>query len=335
MGANVFQSFETSGNGDISPEKIKEMELNHQLDCLNTSILNQYIQSLALELEIDEQEAISYIYQNVEKLSISETIGQDIYSLLCQYKFQNTPLPENCGTNWSVSEYQEYLNSEQGQKQQQICREYGMDPHLLFALEKVESGLNHESHIGTYDVNGKYLYAVGITQQERTNFYSSNASQEEIESKQNRTCYNYVTHQVDSIPMQEWLLDDFEMNVRLGTMGLTNALITSNYDVSYALDIYNKGKAGADNFRTAEIVSGNPNYVEAVMKNIVVPYLSFQISEEEMIVIDITTGRKYSCHISKQQKEMQDILNTFVSIKQQIENLEINQKQEKSLKLTR
>ena len=59
MGANVFQSFETSGNGDISPEKIKEMELNHQLDCLNTSILNQYIQSLALELEIDEQEAIS------------------------------------------------------------------------------------------------------------------------------------------------------------------------------------------------------------------------------------------------------------------------------------
>ena len=77
---------------------------------------------------------------------------------------------------------------------------------------------------------------------------------------------------------------------------------------SYALDIYNKGKAGADNFRTAGIVSGNPNYVEAVMKNIVVPYLSFQISEEEMIVIDITTGRKYSCHISKQQKEMQDIL---------------------------
>ena len=155
--------------------------------------------------------------------------------MLAQLKYKDVSLPSNMGTNWTLTDYSNYLNTEEGQRQLQLCNIYGMDPHLLFALEKVESNLDHYNHIGTYDANGKYLFAVGITQQERANFYSVNASAEEIASKPPRTGYNYETNQIDSIPLCEDQLNDFDTNVKLGIMALNGALGLSDYDISSTL----------------------------------------------------------------------------------------------------
>ena len=64
-----------------------------------------------------------------------------------------------------------------------------------------------------------------------------------------------------------------------------------------ALDIYNKGKVGADRFRNDGIVSGNPNYVSDVYENLVVPYLTFQTDSDKITVIDMTNGKRYQCII--------------------------------------
>lgn len=299
-GLTMVKASQDHVDSDVSETTLKQSELlNRFHDFLDDtdSELETYVKNTATTLNIDENEALSYIYQNMSSLSDSKQISTDIIRMLCQLKYQNTPLPSNMGTNWTMDDYSNYLNTDEGQRQLQLCNTYGMDPHLLFALEKVESNLDHYNHIGTYDANGKYLFAVGITQQERANFYSVNASAEEIASKPPRTGYNYETNQVDSIPLCEDLLNDFDTNVRLGIMSLNGALGLSDYDISYALDIYNKGKVGADRFREQGIVSGSPVYVSSVYQNIVVPYLVFQTSPQEMTVVDLNTNQKLHCSL--------------------------------------
>lgn len=276
--------------GQLLQEMLSTLKANYMT-------LETYVSMLSGQLEIDPEEAMHYISEHISTLKDSDHFTKDLIILLCQYKFQDTELPQGMGTNWSLEGYQNYLNTEEGQRQLQYCKMYGMDPHLLFALEKVESNLDHERYVGTYDDYGNYLYAVGITQQERSNFYNENATEEEIASKKPRTGYNYQTSQIDSIPLNEDLLDDFDTNVRLGIMELNNALNISDYDISYALDIYNKGKVGADRFRNDGIVSGNPNYVSDVYENLVVPYLTFQTDSDKITVIDMTNGKRYQCII--------------------------------------
>lgn len=331
---------ESQGNtsGDVSETVLKQSEvLNRFQEFLDDtdSELEAYVQSVATTLRLDQNTALSYIYQNISSLASSKQISADIVRMLCQLKYQDTTLPSNMGTNWTLTDYSNYLNTEEGQRQLQLCNTYGMDPHLLFALEKVESNLDHYNHIGTYDANGEYLFAVGITQQERSNFYSINASEAEIASKPPRTGYNYETNQSDSIPLREDLLNDFDTNVTLGIMALNGALKTSNYDISYALDIYNKGKVGADRFREQGIVSGSPVYVSSVYQNIVVPYLVFQTSPQEMVVVDLNTNQKLSCPILANdvlQPYCQEYLSLLTQLNEQkISQDRIEQEVQKSL----
>ena len=299
-GLTMVKANQNEVDSDVAETTLENSELlNRFQEFLDDtdSELEAYVQSVATTLSLDQNTALSYIYQNISSLANSKQISADIVRMLCQLKYQDTTLPSNMGTNWTLTDYSNYLNTEEGQRQLQLCNIYGMDPHLLFALEKVESNLDHYNHIGTYDVNGKYLFAVGITQQERANFYSVNASAEEIASKPPRTGYNYETNQIDSIPLCEDQLNDFDTNVKLGIMALNGALGLSDYDISYALDIYNKGKVGADRFREQGIVSGSPVYVSSVYQNIVVPYFVFQTSPQEMMIVDLNTNQKLHCSL--------------------------------------
>ena len=300
-------------------EQACEMLLNFVTspNFITDTCLGRIAQELGMDLETVRLQMITHS----ERLLNAQEMDKEFVSILMSEKTKEMEQPEVLGTNWSMEECQEYMNTEDGRLQLQICREYGMDPYLLFALEKTESGLNHEDFVGTKDPFGNTLYAIGITQQEKTNFYTKTASKEEKKSKPDRKGYNYVTKQTDAIPRLVDLLSDFEINSRLGVMELTNALKSSDLTVDYALDIYNKGKVGADRFRDHGIVSGNPNYVNDVYENLVVPYLIFQTSDDQLTTVAVANSEKHQ--VTKLSSTEQDAIRATLQTIQELLNQSI------------
>lgn len=299
------ETYSTSENPVLDAQEIQNSLLNMRTD--QNSVLGMYVKELSDTFHLSSEEMLDIIFNHIVEIKQSENQMETIFQIIYQEKFGNVKLQGEIGYAWSEQEYQAFLQTYEGQLSYNAAISYGIDPHLMVALEKAESGLDHYQHIDP-EKNAAY----GITQQERTN----------INPEKVRTAKNFKTGNVEEIQLTEDNFKGLETNVRLGAMELRYALEHGNYDISFALDIYNKGFRGATEFRQGKDVSGNPNYVYDVLRYCTSPIITNQIDDNTLMTTNLITGESftYQANLYDETKEagIESIVNQYVKLSQEL-----------------
>ncbi|MBS7020413.1 MAG: hypothetical protein KH135_00880 [Firmicutes bacterium] len=300
-----------TSNPIVEAQTLQNTLLNMRKD--HDSILANYVKEISDIFGLSSDDMLNTIFDQADEISQSENQMEAIFQMIYQEKFKDVHLQGDIGYAWNEEEYQAFLQTYEGKLSYDAALSYGIDPHLMVALEKAESGLDHEHHLDP-ERNAAY----GITQQERTN----------IRDGKFRQAKNFQTGKIDSIELTDANFRGLETNIKLGAMELRYALENGAFDISLALDIYNKGLTGAKNFRNGLEVSGNPNYVHDVLRYCTSPIITNQIDENTIMTTNLITGEtfKYQVDLYDESKEsgIETILSQYVRTYHELLELQNN-----------
>ena len=128
---------------------------------------------------------------------------------------------------------------------ERISNEYGIDPQIMLAIATQESG----KHL----INNNESPALGLMQLEKKVWLNN-----EIEA------YNYVTKTKEKIYITEEKMLDLETNIRIACMYFQQCLKNSNYNIPFAIQMYNFGYGNMEEVLKAYLNNNNATIINDI-----------------------------------------------------------------------
>lgn len=224
-------------------EKTDLEEANPKENGEEHKLLDEYLTKVATFYQMDVETVKNVVVSNIEEILSYGDIEKGIIAVVEPVAPKNTLRTEysegeiKAGSRYDENAMKEFKNTEAGMIMTETTQRFGIDPELLMALCKQESGLDHEGHLPS---NPNYTGSgYGITQQEYTKFQNG----EYVLTGNTYTEQGIVP---ESITVSEATAQDLEGNIIMGTIYLQQSLQHYHYNLFMALQGYNYGTGMMD-----------------------------------------------------------------------------------------
>lgn len=205
--------------------------------------LDAYLTKVATFYQMDVETVKNVVASNIEEILSYGDVEKGIIAVVEPVAPKNTLKTEynegeiKVGSRYDENAMNEFKQTEAGMIMTETTQRFGIDPELLIALCKQESGLDHEGHLPS---NPNYTGSgYGITQQEYTKFQNG----EYVITGNTYTEEGIVP---ESITVSEATAEDLEGNITMGTIYLQQSLKHYHYNLFMALQGYNYGTGMMD-----------------------------------------------------------------------------------------
>ena len=232
MSDQIVYAMET----ELEDEKPKENGHEHKS-------LDAYLTKVATFYQMDVETVKNVVASNIEEILSYGDVEKGIIAVVEPVAPKNTLKTEyneeeiKVGSRYDENAMNEFKQTEAGMIMTETTQRFGIDPELLIALCKQESGLDHEGHLPS---NPNYTGSgYGITQQEYTKFQNG----EYVITGNTYTEEGIVP---ESITVSEATAEDLEGNITMGTIYLQQSLKHYHYNLFMALQGYNYGTGMMD-----------------------------------------------------------------------------------------
>ena len=216
MSDQIVYAMET----ELEDEEPKENEHEHKS-------LDAYLTKVATFYQMDVETVKNVVASNIEEILSYGDVEKGIIAVVEPVAPKNTLKTEynegeiKVGSRYDENAMNEFKQTEAGMIMTETTQRFGIDPELLIALCKQESGLDHEGHLPS---NPNYTGSgYGITQQEYTKFQNG----EYVITGNTYTEEGIVP---ESITVSEATAEDLEGNITMGTIYLQQSLKHYHYN---------------------------------------------------------------------------------------------------------
>lgn len=205
--------------------------------------LDAYLDRVATFYQMDVETVQNVVASKIEAILSYGDVEKGIIAVIEPVAPKKTLKTEynegeiKVGSRYDENAMNEFKKTEAGMIMTETTQRFGIDPELLIALCKQESGLDHEGHLPS---NPNYTGSgYGITQQEYTKFQNG----EHVITGNTYTEEGIVP---ESITVSEATAEDLGGNITMGTIYLQHSLKHYHYNLFMALQGYNYGTGMMD-----------------------------------------------------------------------------------------